>query len=251
MSIAAISAGDPGQSTYSTAPQSSSRELRNDGTKATIEALEVVIEDFLKVLENGRASSASTGPVTAPVSVAPPPPSPAPAMGGAGVPGGTNVNIDGGNAQGLGVTETVANNTGAAAEFGWENAQGRLVGTLDLSNGQSGTFDVNAAGADGKSARLIKLDADGSIPVQSNLDEQNVTTNPNGSIQNSPDVSEITSGNDPIKITITDGNGKTVGNGAPGGAYLYPTQDQQVDPADNPMTMAMDTSNRYVNDFTN
>ena len=97
---------------------------------------------------------------------------------------------------------------------------------------------------------MIKLNADDTFPAQSNLDGQNVTTNPNGTIQNSPDVSEITSGNDPTKITITDGNGKTVGNGVPGGAYLYPMQDQQVDPANNPMTMAMDTSNSYDNNFT-
>ena len=217
MSIAAITAGEPG---------------RSADIGATIQALEVVLEDFLKVLENSRAEGGATAPAAA------------------AAPGGTTVNIDGGNAQGLGVTETVDNNTGSAATFGWENAQGQLVGTLDLQNGQAGTFDVNAAGADGKSARLIKLNSDGSIPVQSNLDEQNVTTNPNGTIQNSPDVSEITSGDDPTKITITDGTGKAVGNGAPGGAYLYPTQDQQVDPANNPMTMAMDTSNSYDNNFT-
>ena len=64
-------------------------------------------------------------------------------------------------------------------------------------------------------------------------------------------MSEITAGDDPTRITITDGNNKTVGNGAPGGAYLYPTQDQQADPANNPMTMAMDTSNVYTNDFSN
>ena len=107
---------------------------------------------------------------------------------------------------------------------------------------------MNAAGADCTSARLIKLNADGSIPAQSNLDEQNVTTNPNGTIQSSPDVSEITADNDPTRIMITSGNGKTVGNGVPGGAYLYPTQDQQTDPANNPMTMAVDKSNFYNNE---
>ena len=272
MSIAAIDAGYAGQCVQPGTRQDVAYERGGAGEKATIEALEAVLEDFLAVLEDGQASrnpgapsaSASSPASTFPASTSPEapapaaspiqtpvPPSPPAATNGAARPSGPVVDIDGGNAQGLGVTERVDNNTGAAARFGWENAQGRLVGTLDLQNGRSGTFDVSAAGADARSARLIKLNADGSIPTQSNLDEQNLTTNPNGTIQSSPDVSEITAGNDPIRITITDGNGKTVGNGAPGGAYLYPTQDQQADPANNPMTMAMDTSNVYNNDFTN
>ncbi len=264
MGIAAIDAGYPGQRAQSGAHQDMASEFGGAGGRTTIEALEAVLEDFLKVLESGQASCgvsassasasseamapsvATASPVQASVSPSLPPST----TGDVAMQSGTTVNIDGGNANGLGVTEQVDNNTGSTATFGWENAQGQLAGTLDLRNGQSGTFDVNAAGADGTSARLIKLNADGSIPTQSNLDEQNVTTNPNGTIQSSPDVSEITAGNDPTKITITDGNGKTVGNGAPGGAYLYPTQDQQTDPANNPMTMAMDRSNVYNNDFT-
>ncbi len=164
---------------------------------------------------------------------------------------GQNIDIDGGNVSGHGVVEQVDNNTGAAARFGWENAQGKVVGELDLQNGQKGTFKVNADGADGKSARLIKLNTDGSIPAQSNLDEQNVATNPNGSPQVSVDVSEITAGSDPTKIRITDGKRKSIGNGAPGGAYLYPTQDQITDPNQNPNTGAMDPSGFYDNNFTN
>jgi hypothetical protein len=212
----------------------------------------------------GASPSAGSPAAPSPVDDAAAPTSASPATSSpitsspAGAPGttpnaasGGSVAIDGGNASGHGVTEQVDNNTGSAARFGWENAQGQIVGELDLKNGQSGSFDVNADGPDATSARLIKLNPDGSIPAQSNLDEQNLAVNPNGSLQVSADVSEITAGSDPTQIQITDGAGKTVGNGAPGGAYLYPTEDQQSDPANNPMTMAMDTQAFYDNNFTN
>ena len=257
---------------------------RAGGPNSDIQAFEAAIEDLLAALRSQQgsgggtdASPSDTMPVSAMATSTPststpstgtpstgsipsstPPSTPTPSGStatstttGANDPSGGQVaNIDGGNVDGVGVVEKVDNNTGAAAKFGWENSSGQLVGVLNLQNGQSGEFDVNAAGPDGKSARLIELNPDGTIPAQSNLDEQNVTLDPNGTIQNSPDVSEITAGSDPTKITITDGNGKTVGNGAPGGAYWYPTEDQQTNPADNPMTMAMDTSNFYNNDFT-
>ncbi len=163
---------------------------------------------------------------------------------------GSSVDIDGGNVSGHGVIEQVDNNTGAAARFGWENAQGKLVGEQDLQQGQTGSFDVNADGPDGKSARLIKLNQDGSIPDSSNLDEANLAVNPDGSLQVSQDVSQITAGNDATQIQITDGNGQLSGNNAPGGAYQYPMQDQVPDPSGNPMKMAMDTSKFYDNNFT-
>ena len=162
---------------------------------------------------------------------------------------GQTVNIDGGDASGHGVTEQVDNNTGSSALFGWENAQGQVVGELNLQNGQTGRFHVNAEGPDATSVRLIKLNRDGTIPAHSNIDEQNLAVNPNGSLQVSPDVSEITAASDPTQIQVTDGAGKTVGNGVSGGAYLYPTQDQESNPASNPMTMAMDTQSFYDNNF--
>ncbi len=243
------------------------------GGNAEIQAFEAAVEDLLKALESqrsgggaaGSSSPAGSSPGAGPSSsgqsnagdsaIPGSTPAGAPsttAGGGGGVgtgTGGQTVNIDGGNANGHGVTERVDDNTGAAATFGWENAKGQLIGSLHLQNGQSGVFDVNAGGPDATSARLIKLNPDGSIPAQSNLDEQNVALGANGQVQNSADVSEITAGGDPTKITIT-ANGKTVGNGAPGGAYVYPTQDQQSNPANNPMTMAMDTARSYDNDFT-
>ena len=155
-------------------------------------------------------------------------------------PSGQTVSIDGGSA----VTQRIVNNTGHEQKFAFlEN--GQVKGLLDLQAGQSGNFTYDNA----PSARIEEATASGAVLPDEALDELNTTDG-----KTSADVSKIDSpsgaGGKPVNITITDGAGKSVGDGALGGDYWHPNDDQSRDPATNPMSMTLDPSRVYTNTFS-
>ncbi len=124
------------------------------------------------------------------------------------------------------------------------------MGEARAAHGKHREYRVSAA-----EARLIKLNGDGSIPDASNLDTP-ISTKPTSPAtrtarcRSRPTGARSRREADPTQIKITDGDGKSVGNGASGGACQYPTRDQVADPKGNPMTMAMDKSNFHDNSFS-